>query len=139
MRQALGTGLVGAKWRWVTLRASKAGKWRSRVCGPSFEDIRVRASHDIRHHCAGGSAHDEDAGCVGIVLGEGVVDHADDAQRVTRPAVRERPGVVDVPAVAVFCGLGVDEDVAEGVGVGREFGGTVPVGCAAAAPVELQA
>jgi hypothetical protein len=52
--------------------------------------------------------------------------------------VRERRGVVDVPAVAVFGGLRVDEDEAELLRRGGQFGAAVPLLCCAAAGMELE-
>lgn len=120
--QALGAGLVGAEGGRGLCGAGEAGVGDARVGGAGLEDVRVGAGHQVGHHGARGRAHDEDLGWVRRVLGQRVVDHADDAERVAARAVREAGGVLDVPAVAVVGGSRVDEDEAALVGVRGESG-----------------
>jgi hypothetical protein len=71
------------------------------------------------------------------VLGDGVVDHAHDAQRVAALPVRQAGPVVHVPAVALVRRAGDDEDEAELVGLGGQPGAAEPLLGVAAAAVEL--
>jgi len=121
MLQALGARLVAAHGRGGGVAAGEAGEGDARVCGAGLEDLRVRAHHDVGHHGARGGAHDEDLVLVAVELAEREVDHADDAGRVARAAVRQGAGVVDVPAVAVLGGLRVDDNEAVVIRIGREL------------------
>ena len=135
--EALCAGLVGAEGGGGG-RAGEAGVGGARVGGAGLEDLGVGAGHDVGHHAAGGGAHDEDLGAVGLVLVDGVVDHVDDAEGVAACAVGQTGGVLHVPAVGLVRRAGVDEDEAARVGEGRELGSAVPALGGAAARVKLE-
>jgi hypothetical protein len=116
VRETLRTGLVAAARAWVAFGSGQAAKCNARVGGAGLENLGVGADHDVGHHSARGAAHDEDLGLVGAVLLDGIVDHADDTGRITARTVGQSGGVVDVPAVAVLGGLGINQDVAKALG-----------------------
>jgi len=93
-----------------------------------LEEVRVRRSHDVRHHRAGARARDEHAACIALVLAEGPADHVGDGVAVAAAIVREGSGGRDIPAGAGVRGLGVDDDEAvlvceAGVGCSGVVGG----------------
>jgi hypothetical protein len=137
VRKALSAGLVGREGR-VTAGASEAGVCGTGVRRAGGEDIGVGARKDIGHHGAGGAAHDEDLLGIAGVFVQSVFHHVDDGKGVATLAVGQGGGRVDVPAVAVVGGAGVDEDEAVGVGVGGESGAAVPLLGVSAARMELE-
>jgi len=58
-------------------------------CRAGCEDVWVGTKQDVGHHRTGGSAHREDAVRVPVVLGQGPLDHADDALAVAAAVVGE--------------------------------------------------
>ena len=115
--------------------SARARECDSGIGGAGFKDIGVRTGEGVGHHGARGGAHYVDAGRVGEVFGEGVLDHRDDRGGVTAAVMGEGGGVLDVPAPGHVGGVGVDEDEVVGVGVGWEAGGGEEGGAGAAAGV----
>lgn len=136
--KSLSTGLVGTERRGVALGSSEARERDARVRSTGLEDIGVGSDHNVGHHGARGTAHDENLGFVAVVLLQRVVDHADYAEGIAVAAVREGSCVVHVPAVGVLGRLGVDQDKSLAFRVGGELGAAVPLRSRAAAGVELE-
>ena len=109
MGESLGAGLVGrhGSGAWC---AGEAGVCCSRVSSASFENVWVGTSHDVRHHCAGGGAHNKHFGSVATVFVEGVVNHADYPESVASLSVGQATGTLDVPAVVHVGCTGIDEN-----------------------------
>jgi len=137
--QALRARLVGPHGCRRGVAAGEAGKGRARVSRASIEDVRVRPDHDVGHHGARRRAHDKNLVLVAAEPVERVADHTNNTRRVSRPAVGQGSGVVDVPAVAVRRRLRVDDDEAVAVGVRWQVEARVELLGRAAARVELDA
>lgn len=134
--QSLGARLVGRE------RSSRRGPGETSVRNPrvrssGLEHLRVSSREDVRHHTTRGGAHQVDARSVGVVFGDGVVHHGDDAEGVTARSVRERGGVVNPPAIGHVGRAGIDEDEAVLVGVRGEPCARIPRRGSAAAGVHL--
>ena len=137
MLQALGACLVRAEGGSCG-RPSEARVGSARVGSAGLEDVGVGTCHDVGHHGAGGGPHDIDAVTVTVVLGQGVVHHADDSEGVAALSVGQARGVLHVPTIGLVGGSRVDEDEAVRVGVRRETSSAEPLLGGPAARVELE-
>jgi hypothetical protein len=136
MGEAPRARLVGAEG--CARGAAKEASVRDAAVGRAGgEHVRVAPSHDVGHHGTRRGAHDKDAALVRGVLVQRVVDHADDARGVATAVVRQRGGIVHVPAVGVVRRARVDQDEAARVSVRGELGARIPCWRGTSAGVQL--
>jgi hypothetical protein len=126
VRKTLRTGLVCSE-RCVRTRTRETCVRNSRECGPSLEDVRIRAGHYVCHHGSRRPAHNEDLRCIAAVLAERIIDHADDAEGISTAIVCECRRLVNVPTVAVIGSRWIDKDKAVCVSVRGQLGTAVPL------------
>lgn len=90
--------------------ASYTSSSDTRVAGRGSENIGVGGHEHVCHHASGTGSSNENLRRVGVVFRDRVVDHGDEALVVAASITRKALLGVDLPAVGVALGSGIDGD-----------------------------